>query len=955
MTGIGSGGDEVLDNQFTAIPWELKSRGLWCLWKYEDRDGKPSKVPYRTNGFKAASNNPTSFTTFDKALSAYRKGGYEGLGIGIFNGFCAVDIDHCVDQKEGTLHVSNMAQDIINTMDSYTEVSPSGTGIRILFVADGFQYDKGRYYINNQKKGLEIYVEGATNKYVTVTGRVWNNRPVNERREQIAAVLEKYMRRQEQKPTPIPTQIRSAWNEPDCLQRGLENDKRLRALWDGHRDTTDESGNDLALMNKLAYWCNRDEELMIDAFLRSPHAASKDETHQRKIQREDYLHSTAQMAISGCPKTAAEDNAAYRWERARQTFADVSQETAAPEIIIDHEAKTAADMLTGETISALFAIPDELAREREIVKLRSVAKEKKFVQDFDNIMKAARSQFVKTQKQPENKPLSGQSVIKLPDIPLQGLICPDGWIVDPLGVRRFCDGSVEWACSHPVVITERLENIDTGIASLTLSFYRDGHWKNVPVKCSTAANRQSIISLADCGVLVNSENARSLVRYLHDLEAANAEAIPLRKSIDRAGWIGDREFFPFSPGYTYDGDAENRRRLNAMVTAGSESVWLEAICKARDENPIFRAMLAVSFSAPLLEPMGNLCFVMHLWGQTGTAKTVATMAAMSVWGDPNILIQSFGGSRVGMERLAAFYHSVPLALDERETNKGSKDDSFDQTIYMLTEGHSAPKGTRTGGLRKSDYWKLPIISTGEAPLVADNSKGGAKNRVLEVRVSENIFPDAPAMADLVKENYGWAGDRWISTLIAERKANDLKDMRTMYKVIYSNLDKENLYTDKQIAAMSLVLLADYYSDQWIFKNDAGNAIKSTLQFAKDMSQYLVTKREADTVESAWNFIQGWIAGNKNHFNSLYDECWGVIEEFDTYVISDVFARALNEAGYNARMCATGFKEKGYIWSSAAEKRLTVKKRINGIPVWCYRLRIKDEVYKSSNQIPSYMT
>lgn len=98
--------------------------------------------------------------------------------------------------------------------------------------------------------------------------------------------------------------------------------------------------------------------------------------------------------------------------------------------------------------------------------------------------------------------------------------------------------------------------------------------------------------------------------------------------------------------------------------------------------------------------------------------------------------------------------------------------------------------------------------------MADNSKGGAKNRVLEVRVSENIFPDAPAMADLVKENYGWAGDRWISTLIAERKANDLKDMRTMYKVIYSNLDKENLYTDKQIAAMSLVLLADYYSDQW---------------------------------------------------------------------------------------------------------------------------------------------
>ena len=177
----------------------------------------------------------------------------------------------------------------------------------------------------------------------------------------------------------------------------------------------------------------------------------------------------------------------------------------------------------------------------------------------------------------------------------------------------------------------------------------------------------------------------------------------------------------------------------------------------------------------------------------------------------------------------------------------------------------------------------------------------------------------------------------------------------MYKVIYSDLDKENLYTDKQMAAMSLVLLADYYSDLWIFQNDTGTAIKSTLQFAKDMAKHLVTKQEADTVENAWSFIQGWIAGNKNHFNSLYDECWGVFEEFDTYVISGIFTKVLNEAGYNARMCATGFKEKGYIWTSVTEKKLVVKKRINGIPVWCYRLRIKGELHNQSSEFPSYLT
>lgn len=299
------------------IPQEAKEHGLWCLWKYETVGERRTKVPYSPLGGKANSANRATFTSFDKAAAAYQKGGYDGLGMGIFNGFCAVDIDHCIDHDApGGSKISDMAQDIINTMDSYTEMSPSGKGIRILFKAQGFQYDKSKYYINNQKRGLEVYIEGATKKYVTVTGMSWGKwgqKPVAERGEQIAQVLEKYMRRQETKPVqPAYTRL----SAPDYLRRGLERDKRFRALWDGHRENTDESGNDLALFNKLAYWCNKDEGLMLDAFLRSPYAAQKDDAHQKKIQREDYLHSTAQMAIAGCQRTAADDDAGFQQGRA---------------------------------------------------------------------------------------------------------------------------------------------------------------------------------------------------------------------------------------------------------------------------------------------------------------------------------------------------------------------------------------------------------------------------------------------------------------------------------------------------------------------------------------------------------------------------------------------------------------------------------------------------------------
>ena len=935
-------GDSGMALEIANIPAELRALSQWV--------GRRGKMPINpATGSAASAGQPDTWGTLEQALSGVEMGLFDGIGFEFATGggLIGIDLDHVVNTDTG--EVQPWALEIVQRLNSYTEYSPSGTGLHIFVRGDIPSSGRKKTINKDTGEAVEIYKE---KRYFTVTARPFLPVPIAERKEETAALYAKLFPERQSRPSPLPSV-----DAPEYLGVGLDRDKNFRALWDGHRSTGDESSNDLALMNKLAFWCNRDEGRMIEAFVASPHAAQKDDKHLKKLERDDYLHRTAQKAIEGCQETAAESDAAYWMERAKEAFSAPVSETTAPEAAVPLNTDSATAMLTDEVIASLFSMPDELAREREIVRLREIAKEKRFLRDFDAIMKLAKAKHAKTAKQAE-KQSEGQKAhtcIALPDIPLSGLTCPAGWIVDSGGIRKIEAGTVEWACSHPVIITERLENIDTGTASLTLSFYRDGHWKNIAVKCSTAANRQSIIQLADAGILVNSENARPLVRYLHDLEAINAETIPLRKSIDRVGWIGNREFFPFTPGYTYDGDMENRRRLNAMVTAGSKDVWLEAICKARDENSIFRAMLAVSFSAPLLEPMGNLCFVMHLWGRTGTAKTVAAMAAISVWGDPDALLHSFGGSRAGMERLAAFYHNMPLALDERETNKGGRDDSFDQTIYMLTEGHSAPKGTRTGGLRKSDYWKLPIISTGEAPLVADNSKGGAKNRVLEIRVSENLFPDAPAMADLVKQNYGWAGVEWIDALIKERKNDDMKDMRTMYKVIYSRLDACKTYTDKQIAAMSLVLLADYYSDVWIFRNEPGAAIKSTYAFLDSVSQFLVTKQEADQVESAWNFVQGWIAQNKSHFNSIYDECWGIIEEFDTYVISDVFSRVLNEAGYNARMCTTGFKEKGYIWTSVTEKKLVVKKRINGIPVWCYRLRLKNEVYKNQSEIPSYLT
>ena len=66
--------------QFNTLPDKLIECALWCVWKYEDRDGKPTKVPYnpRTGG-RAQSNNPATFSDFKTAVAAFGTCKYDRL------------------------------------------------------------------------------------------------------------------------------------------------------------------------------------------------------------------------------------------------------------------------------------------------------------------------------------------------------------------------------------------------------------------------------------------------------------------------------------------------------------------------------------------------------------------------------------------------------------------------------------------------------------------------------------------------------------------------------------------------------------------------------------------------------------------------------------------------------------------------------------------------------------
>ena len=279
----------------TALPDNLIKDGLFCCWRYEERNGRHTKVPYHPEtGQGAKSNDPRSFVPFDTAMKATD---YDGIGIGIFNGICAIDLDGCVTDSG---YYTETAAEIVHLMHSYTEFSPSGNGLHILFRADGFQYDAKRFYIMNHQAGIEVYVAGATNKYVTVTGKVCEPYEFGDRSAELQILLERYMVR----PETIAVNAINAGNthiNPSELLQMARNSKcgaAFTSLWEGSTaGYSSHSEADMALCSHLAFWTGKDTAQMDVLFRQSGLMRDKWDRHQSGTT---YGAITIQKAIDHC-------------------------------------------------------------------------------------------------------------------------------------------------------------------------------------------------------------------------------------------------------------------------------------------------------------------------------------------------------------------------------------------------------------------------------------------------------------------------------------------------------------------------------------------------------------------------------------------------------------------------------------------------------------------------------
>ena len=270
------------------IPDTLRNRDNWVAWKYDFKPKRDewTKIPVDVNtGDFASSTDPDTWASFAKVVEYHNDPATDTDGVGFVLSetytVVGLDLDDCRDPDSGDLEP--WARDVLEDVPTYAEVSPSGTGLRLIGL--GFVPSGGnRGDIDDAAGHLEMYDSG---RYLTLTGHHLEDTPstVEQVNSEVEAIHTQHIADPPETTADGGVDTDTGGSNPggntsgsasltdtELLQKAknAKNGDRFTQLWNGRTaGYTSHSEARLAFANHLAYWTGGDSRRMLELFEKS--------------------------------------------------------------------------------------------------------------------------------------------------------------------------------------------------------------------------------------------------------------------------------------------------------------------------------------------------------------------------------------------------------------------------------------------------------------------------------------------------------------------------------------------------------------------------------------------------------------------------------------------------------------------------------------------------------------
>lgn len=742
---------------FKGVPDELKGYTQWVVWKLEiteekRKEGKkPTKVAYSPFNHKKCGNSERwrgLWGSFEDACAAFNTGKYSGIQFNITasDPFVVIDFDHCVTGGE----INDEVEKYIESIDSYTEISPSGTGIHILV--------RGKKPGSRCKKQwpdyeVEMYEHG---RFITITGHVVDEKHfVNQDQDALVELYQERLPENKPKvtntvaPVPVTLDDNALLAKIRASKQGAKFDELMTGNTSAYatKDNDGHSEADLALCSMLAWWTGKDAE-RIDRIFRSSGLIRPKWDEQRGGST--YGQKTIKAAIDGT--------------EGQYTGGKQQKSNVVP--LHKKEVRKVQTTETGFTDQpAMFAEPYPWPDTGSLHYI---------------------------------DPVSGAVYKGHPGSDARDLIA-----LRPIWVHSLANDEFGEAYRVIKFFDQDLKEKIACFPAQWFSKSKDANlWASLMAQgMITMSGKEKYVSryldLMSGHCMVRSWAASKLGWF--EVDNDEVESNPVFVLPDRViGNTGDSRDVFFQS--TQD---VNSKSISAR---GALKDWKHNIADKVKGNYLMMFAIAAGLAGGMTKLSGTSSGGFHFWGLSTSGKTALLQLAASVWGngsDPQThsrktSIRKWNNTVSGLEATAQLHNDIVLCLDEIGEVEPA---DLGKLIYNLTGGTPKGRSTEVGGLRNQAYWHIMLLSSGEVSTeqllksVGQSKRGGQTHRMPDIRVDalENgiVQTNHECPKDFVtklKKNcsryFGTAGPVFVSYLI---KQIEVKGCQEFVDEINSNI------------------------------------------------------------------------------------------------------------------------------------------------------------------------